>query len=130
MPNELKPCPVCGAKAYIRRLTMSEYRKIAGFPYSVSDKGEVRNDRTGNFVKPILSNSGYYRVRLWDHGKNKNFFVHRLVAIAFVPVGYGHFERRWDEDGNKWQIKCVKCTSGRTVKDTDKEVLRAKQERA
>lgn len=64
---------------------MPEYRKIAGFPYSVSDKGEVRNDRTGNFVKPILSNSGYYRVRLWDHGKNKNFFVHRLVAIAFVP---------------------------------------------
>ena len=64
---------------------MAEYRKISGFPYSVSDNGTVRNDRTGNFVKPVLSNSGYYRVRLWEHGKGKNFFVHRLVAVAFVP---------------------------------------------
>ena len=31
---------------------MAEYRKISGFPYSVSDNGTVRNDRTGNFVKP------------------------------------------------------------------------------
>lgn len=45
---------------------------------------------------------------------------------AFVPVGYGHFERRWGKNGNKWQIKCVKCASGRIVKDTDKEVARAR----
>ena len=47
---------------------------------------------------------------------------------TFVPVGFGHFERRWGKDGNKWQIKCVKCASGRTVKDTDKEVLKARKE--
>lgn len=47
---------------------------------------------------------------------------------AFVPVGYGHFERRWGKQGNKWQIKCVKCASGRIVKDTDKEVIRARKE--
>lgn len=39
----------------------------------------------------------------------------------FVPVGYGHFERC----GQTWRIKCVKCTSGREVKETDKEVQRA-----
>ena len=32
---------------------------------------------------------------------------------TFVPVGYGHFERRKDKSGNRWQIKCVKCASGR-----------------
>lgn len=43
----------------------------------------------------------------------------------FVPIGYGHFERRWGKHGVKWKIKCVKCASGRIVKDTDHEVLRA-----
>ena len=46
----------------------------------------------------------------------------------FVPVGFGHFERRWGKPGNKWQIKSVKCVSGRIVKETDKEVLRVRQE--
>lgn len=40
---------------------------------------------------------------------------------AYVPTGYGHFERHKGE----WRVKCVKCASGRTVKDTDKEVKRA-----
>lgn len=44
---------------------------------------------------------------------------------TYVPTGYGHFERRYEKSGNKWQIKCVKCTSGRTVKDSDREVQRA-----
>ena len=38
---------------------------------------------------------------------------------AHVPPGYGHFERRWGKSGNKWQIKCVKCASGRTVTEDD-----------
>lgn len=40
---------------------------------------------------------------------------------AYVPTGYGHFERH----KGGWCVKCVKCASGRTVKDTDKEVKRA-----
>lgn len=40
-----------------------------------------------------------------------------------VPVGYGHFERYQGH----WRIKCVKCVSGRIVKETDKEVQRAKR---
>ena len=46
---------------------------------------------------------------------------------VYVPVGYGHFERRGRKDGDKWQIKCVKCASGRIVKDTDKEVIQARK---
>lgn len=64
---------------------MAEYRKVDGFPYSVSSDGLVRNDRTGRFRKPTVSNSGYLRVKLWDGGKSKNCFIHRLVALAFVP---------------------------------------------
>lgn len=38
-----------------------------------------------------------------------------------VPTGYGHFERY----KGGWRIKCVKCVSGRVVRDSDKEVKRA-----
>ena len=38
---------------------------------------------------------------------------------AYVPAGYGHFERRWGRGGNRWQIHCVKCASGRTVTEDD-----------
>lgn len=41
----------------------------------------------------------------------------------YTPTGYGHFERH----NGGWRIKCVKCASGRTVKDTDKEVVRVKR---
>lgn len=63
---------------------MDEYQKIDGFPYSVTRDGVVRNDRTGHIKQAALANSGYYFVRLWVNGKGKNFFVHRLVAQAFV----------------------------------------------
>lgn len=46
---------------------------------------------------------------------------------AYVPTGYGHFERRYGNPGSKWRIKCVKCASGRTVKPTDREVIRAQK---
>ena len=64
---------------------MDEYRKVDGFPYSVSSDGLVRNDRTGRFRKPTVSNSGYLCVKLWYGVKSKNCFIHRLVALAFVP---------------------------------------------
>jgi hypothetical protein len=47
---------------------------------------------------------------------------------VFVPVGYGHFERvHGPQPGNRWRVKCVKCASGRTVKPTDPEVVRARK---
>lgn len=47
---------------------------------------------------------------------------------AYVQPGYGHFEKIYDPSSPvKWRIKCVKCASGRIVKDTDKEVLRVTQ---
>lgn len=64
---------------------MAEWRKIEGWPYSVSDDGQVRNDRNGNILKQVMANSGYCRVRLWDCGRGKNYSVHRLVALAFLP---------------------------------------------
>ena len=46
-----------------------------------------------------------------------------------VPVGFGFFEKHGRYPNGKaiWRVQCVKCCDGRTVKETDKEVLRAKR---
>lgn len=65
-----------------------EIRKIKfGDHYFVSSEGEVFSDCKGRLakLKPILSgHGGYSKVRLYNDGKWKEFFVHRLVAIAFI----------------------------------------------
>ena len=52
--------------------------------YSVSDTGEVRNDKTNKLLK-LSMQQGYYHVTLSINKKAKRFRVHRLVAEAFIP---------------------------------------------
>ncbi len=72
---------------------MFEWRKIKGYPYSVSSEGDVRYDRTKQCLKHQKSKrGGYYPfVNLYKNGKSKNYTVHKLVAAAFIgerPRGY------------------------------------------
>lgn len=62
------------------------WRKILGFDsYSVSDGGEVRNDKTGELKAPTLNNgNGYLYVDLYRGNKRTKKSVHRLVAEAFL----------------------------------------------
>ena len=60
--------------------------KVKGFElYSVSDQGNVRNDKTGRILKGGLDTYGYPQVILCKNGARVNRKVHRLVAEAFVP---------------------------------------------
>lgn len=52
--------------------------------YSINEQGQVRNDKTGNFLKGCILHSYKYIALRW-HGKQKNKSVHRLVAEAFLP---------------------------------------------
>lgn len=64
-----------------KKIYLNEQESI----YSVSDTGEVRNDKTGRILKQRSSNE-YKRVSLTiGHGQMKNCAVHRLVAEAFLP---------------------------------------------
>jgi hypothetical protein len=57
--------------------------KIEGKPnYSVSDCGDVRNDKTGRILKKHIGTSGYYQVMLGR--KTTPLYVHRLVGKAFL----------------------------------------------
>lgn len=52
--------------------------------YSISDIGEVRNDKTQKILSQ-RTQQGYKHVTLAINKKGKSFRVHRLVALAFIP---------------------------------------------
>lgn len=67
---------------------MVEWKKIPNRDnYSVSDDGQIRNDRTGKILKQSPSRAGYARVSL-SNGTGKIptiVFTHRVVAEVFIP---------------------------------------------
>ena len=63
---------------------MEEYRKIEGYDnYSVSNRGNVLNNKTGRIIRPSL-NGKYLGVSLSKNGKQKSHNIHRLVGLAFL----------------------------------------------
>lgn len=79
---------------------MKEWKKVKGFErYSVSNEGEVMNPK-GSIMKAFFAGSGYLQVALWRDGEKKKFYVHRLVAEAFVENSHGCKEIN-HKDGNK-----------------------------
>ena len=52
--------------------------------YEVSNLGRVRNERTGQVLRLRKGRSGYFDVLLKYKGQDKRFYVHKLVATAFV----------------------------------------------
>lgn len=60
--------------------------------YKVTKCGKVfsekRNGKGGHFIRPYKERKGYYRAKLSIDGKIKKIFVHRLVAMAFIPNLY------------------------------------------
>ncbi len=48
--------------------------------YSVSNTGNIRNDKTNKLLKGDKNSVGYRRITT----PNKRYFIHRLVAEAFI----------------------------------------------
>ena len=60
--------------------------KIEGYEnYEVTCSGDVLNSKTGRVLKPGKNYKGYFFVILSKNGKAKKFYIHRLVAEAFIP---------------------------------------------
>ena len=69
---------------------MEQWKVIQEYPkYSVSDKGRVKNNVTGNIISQRQSTNGYMRVNVrtgkTKYEKPKTLAVHRLVAEYFLP---------------------------------------------
>lgn len=86
---------------------MENWKKIPGYEdYSVSNLGRVRRDtyskasEPGRILKPAENHAGYLRHILSKSGKVKQMFLHRLVALAFLP-NQGEKSQVNHIDGNK-----------------------------
>lgn len=63
---------------------MEIFKKIDGYNnYSISNIGNVRNDKTERILKTYTKPNGYKQVQLGR--KTVPQYVHRLVAKAFIP---------------------------------------------
>ena len=74
---------VVGFEQYYEVSNMGNVRskeRIQAFPFDEAKIGVVKS----KMMKQTPNSRGYYRVSLSDRKKTKQFFVHRLVAQAFV----------------------------------------------
>jgi hypothetical protein len=63
-----------------------EWKQIDDSNYSISSEGHVRNDKFDRIKKLTKDTSGYYMVGLSKNKKRNQYLVHRLVALAFIPL--------------------------------------------
>ena len=65
---------------------MEEFKKIDDYDnYEVSNLGNVKNTDTNMILKQCKDTKGYYFVNLSKNGIRKNFTIHRLIALYFIP---------------------------------------------
>ncbi|AIW03217.1 HNH homing endonuclease [Bacillus phage Mater] len=58
---------------------------VNGDLYEVSNLGRVRNINTNAILSGAKNHKGYLRVCLTLDGAKKQYFIHKLVALAFIP---------------------------------------------
>lgn len=53
--------------------------------YVIFEDGKIINTDTGKEKKPTLNKYGYYRIGLSKNHIEYKFYLHRLLAMAFIP---------------------------------------------
>ena len=53
--------------------------------YGITTEGKVWSYKSKMFLKPWVSRNGYFMVNLHKDKKIKHCYIHRLVAMAYIP---------------------------------------------
>ena len=66
---------------------IEEWKVIDGYNnnYSISNKGNIKNNKTERILKQTINRNGYNTFSLCANGKHKTVKIHRLTALAFIP---------------------------------------------
>lgn len=82
---------------------MEDFKDIEDYEgiYQVSTSGRVRRWRKKKkewyYLKPLKHSGGYQRLKLRNSGNDKDVYIHRLVAEAFI-IGVGNEVNHLDGD--------------------------------
>lgn len=62
-------------------------KDIVGYEglYAITSCGKVWSYRSNRFIQPSHDKDGYYRIMLVKDKQRKNHYVHRLVAMTYLP---------------------------------------------
>jgi hypothetical protein len=112
---------------------VEEWKAVADYPkYEVSTLGRIRNAKKDRIRTPDMNSKGYARLRLVKDGKILRFFVHRLVAHAFLTNPDGK-EMVDHINGNhkdnrlcnlRWTTRSENMLNGKVRKDKKHTTLR------
>ena len=60
--------------------------EIEGFEnYTINESGNIYSKKRNIFMKYCINKKGYLIISLSKNGKKKTFYLHRLLALAFIP---------------------------------------------
>lgn len=99
-----------------------QWAEIEGYPdYAVSNHGRVKSLRFNKLLTPRSNSYNLLRVTLYKDKIAREFYVHHLVAAAFID-GYVHGKqvrhREENADNNVYNLKFAEGTRlGRLVKN-------------
>ena len=67
-------------------LYKNKIMEVVDFPnYLIYPDGKVSSKRfLGRYLKQRKNNCGYYYVKLYEDGKSKTHYIHRLVALHYI----------------------------------------------
>jgi len=77
--------PICNYENYYEVSNLGNIRSVDRY---VKSKSNSRVLLKGKPMKYVVSIHGYKRITLCKDGKHKQFFIHRLVALAFLKNSY------------------------------------------
>lgn len=101
------------------------WKDIEGYEglYQVSNQGRVKslNRKVANamfsvkehIVKEADNGRGYKFVSLWENNKEKKYYIHRLVALTFIPNpnGYKYINHKDEDKSNNHVYNLEWCTA-------------------
>jgi len=81
--------------------------------YKISNFGKIRSLRRNKILKASINHHGYYRIGLTKNSKQTNFFIARLVGIAFIPnpLGLPEINHKNEERKDNHCTNLEWCTS-------------------
>lgn len=63
---------------------MKDIKNYEGL-YAVTSCGRIWSYKNNKFLKPQITANGYCQVKLYKNRIGKRFYIHRLVANAYIP---------------------------------------------